>query len=80
MATIPETNKPFFAPQLCIPAKVTNIDFYKNAFGAVELMSFKMTTAAIMLLSYPSTAHYFICMRQIHQQGSLMPCKTKALP
>ena len=30
----------FFAPQLYIPNGVTNIDFYKNAFGAVELRRF----------------------------------------
>src|SRR4030095_15689589 len=35
-----ETNKTFFAPQLYIRNGVTNIDFYKNAFGAVELRRF----------------------------------------
>ena len=33
-------NKSFFAPQLYIRNGVTNIDFYKNAFGAVELRRF----------------------------------------
>ena len=30
----------FFAPQLYIPNGITNIDFYKNAFGAIELRRF----------------------------------------
>ncbi len=34
------TVKTFFAPQLFIRNGVTNIDFYKNAFGAVELRRF----------------------------------------
>jgi PhnB protein len=32
-----EQNKTFFAPQLYIKSGVTNIDFYKKAFGALEL-------------------------------------------
>jgi PhnB protein len=32
-----EINKTSFAPQLYIPHGVMNIDFYSNAFGAVEL-------------------------------------------
>lgn len=32
-----DTVKPFFAPQLYIKSGITNIDFYVNAFGAVEL-------------------------------------------
>lgn len=32
-----EPNQTFFAPQLCIKSGVTDIDFYKKAFGAVEL-------------------------------------------
>ena len=30
----------FFAPQLFIPNGITDIDFYKNAFGAIELRRF----------------------------------------
>jgi len=32
-----EVNKTYFAPQLYINSGVRNIDFYKKAFGAVEL-------------------------------------------
>src|SRR6185369_2444694 len=32
-----DANKTWFAPQLYIKNGVKNIDFYKNAFGAVEL-------------------------------------------
>lgn len=35
-----DTKRTFFAPQLYIRNGVTNIDFYKNAFGAVELRRF----------------------------------------
>jgi len=33
-------NKTFFAPQLYIKNGVTNIEFYKKAFGAIELRRF----------------------------------------
>ena len=35
-----ELNKPFFAPQLYIPAGVTDISFYEKAFDAIELRRF----------------------------------------
>lgn len=35
-----ESGKTFFAPQLMIPSRVTQLDFYKQALGAVELRRF----------------------------------------
>lgn len=36
-----EPTKPFFAPQLIISHGVTDISFYKKAFNAIELRSWK---------------------------------------
>ncbi|WAC14618.1 VOC family protein [Dyadobacter pollutisoli] len=38
---------PTFAPQLYIPNGVTNVDFYINAFGAVELRRFSNDDGSI---------------------------------
>jgi len=33
-------SKPTFAPELTIPNGITDVDFYKNAFGATEIRRF----------------------------------------
>jgi hypothetical protein len=42
-----EISKPYFAPQLFIKSGVTNIDFYTQAFGAVELRRFSNDDGSI---------------------------------
>jgi PhnB protein len=42
-----EINKPVFAPQLFIKSGVTNIDFYMQAFGAIELRRFSNDDGSI---------------------------------
>lgn len=40
-------NNPYFAPQLYIPAGVTDISFYEKAFGATELRRFTNDDSSI---------------------------------
>ncbi len=40
-------SNPSFSPQLYIPNGITNIDFYTNAFGAVENMRFSNDDGSI---------------------------------
>jgi len=45
-------SKTSFAPVLIIPGGITNVDFYKKAFGAVEVRRFSNTDGSIHVVEF----------------------------
>lgn len=69
-----ERSKPTFAPELTIPNGVTDVDFYKNAFGATELRRFSNEDGTIHVSELEIDGAMFH-LHEITQNYSLSPGK-----
>lgn len=64
---------PAFAPQLYIPNGVTNLDFYMNAFGAVELRRFFNDDGSIPVSELSIDGAVFHLNEETRNPGSFSP-------
>lgn len=70
-----ESPKTFFAPQLLINSGVMELDFYKNAFGAVELRRFSNDDGSIHVSEMTIDGALFHFHEERPANGSLCPEK-----
>lgn len=70
--------KPFFAPQLAIPHGVTDISFYSNALGAVELRRFSNDDGSIHVAEFSIDGTIFHVHEETERSSVLCPGTAKA--
>ena len=66
-------NQTFFAPHLTIPNGVTDISFYQNAFGAVELRRFTNDDGTIHVAEFTIDGALFHIHEEKPSAGELSP-------
>lgn len=69
----------FFAPQLFIPAGVTDISFYVKAFGAVEIRQFTNDDGSIHVAELSINGTIFHLHEERPMKGQLEPGKVKGV-
>jgi len=74
-----ESPKTFFAPELLINSGVTNLDFYKNAFGAVELRRFSNDDGSIHVSEMTIDGALFHFHEERADGGKLSPEHAKGV-
>jgi len=72
-------NRPSFAPQLFIPAGVTDISFYTKAFGATEIFSLKNDDGSVHVAELSINGTIFHLHEEGAQKGRLEPGKVKGV-
>lgn len=72
-------NKTFFAPQLFIPAGVTDISFYSRAFDAIEARSWKNEDGSIHVAELSINGTIFHLHEERPAKGQLEPGKVKGV-
>lgn len=73
------TNKTFFAPQLFIPSGVTDISFYCNAFGAVEIKCWRNDDGSVHVAELSINDRIFHLHEERPNKGQLEPVKVKGV-
>lgn len=68
-----EINKTTFAPQLYIKSGITNIDFYTQAFGAVEVMRLTNDDGSIHVAELSIDGALFHLHEEKHQSNQFSP-------
>jgi PhnB protein len=68
-------NKTFFAPHLYIPGGITDISFYKKAFGAVELLRFNNDDGTVHVAELSFDGVLFHIHEEKTTAGQLSPDK-----
>lgn len=68
-----ESPKTFFAPELIIKSGVMELDFYKNAFGAVELRRFSNDDGSIHVSEMSIDGALFHFHEENPAKGNLSP-------
>jgi len=68
-------DKPVFAPELCIKNGVTNVDFYIEAFGAVELRRFSNDDGSIHVSELSINGSLFHLHEQMKKADVFSPDK-----
>ncbi|NIJ52818.1 VOC family protein [Dyadobacter arcticus] len=69
------SKNPTFAPQLWIPNGVTNVDFYINAFAAVELRRFSNEDGSIHVSELSIEGAIFHLHEETHNSASFSPAR-----
>lgn len=69
------TDKPFFAPQLFIPAGITDISFYSKAFGAVEIRPWRNDDGSVHVAELSIEGTIFHLHEERPLKGQLEPKK-----
>ncbi len=69
------TNKTFFAPQLHIKSGVHNIDFYKNAFGAIELQRWNNDDGSVHVAELSINGALFHLHEEKIEKGFIEPTR-----
>lgn len=72
-------NKTFFAPQLFIPGGVSDISFYVNAFGAVEIRLWRNDDNSIHVAELAINEAIFHLHEERPVKGQLEPNKIKGV-
>ena len=72
-------NTTFFAPQLFIPAGVTDISFYSKAFNAVELRQWKNDDGSIHVAELSINGAIFHLHEERPAKGQLEPKNKKGV-
>ncbi len=72
-------NKTFFAPQLFIPAGITDISFYSKAFGAAEIRTWKNDDGSIHVAELSINGSIFHLHEERPGKGQLAPQKIKGI-
>lgn len=75
----PATHKTFFAPQLFIPAGVTDISFYAKAFGAVEIKQWRNDDGSIHVAELSIDETIFHLHEERRAKGQLEPKSVKGV-
>ncbi|WP_374948444.1 VOC family protein [Mucilaginibacter sp.] len=70
--------KPVFAPMLAIPHGTTSIDFYLNAFGAIELRRFSNDNGTIHVSELSISGTLFHLHEDMERVNVLSPATVKA--
>jgi PhnB protein len=65
--------KPFFAPMLTINSGVTDIDFYKKAFNAVELRRFSNDDGSVHVAEFTIDGALFHLHEQTERNNRVSP-------
>ena len=73
------TNNTYFAPQLFIPAGVTDISFYLKAFGAVEIRSWRNDDGSVHVAELSINGAIFQLHEERPVKGQLEPKKLKGV-
>src|SRR5258708_3316031 len=68
-----EKNKTYFAPQLVIKSRVTDIDFYTMAFGAVELRRWSNDGGSVHVAEFSIDGAMFHLHEENLQKGAFSP-------
>jgi PhnB protein len=74
-----ENNNTFFAPQLFIPAGVTDISFYFKAFGAVEIRQWRNDDGSIHVAELSINESIFQLHEERPLKGQLEPGKVEGV-
>ena len=74
-----ESPKTFFAPELLIKSGVTDLDFYKNAFGAVELRRFTNDDGSVHVSEMTIDGNLFHIHEERADGGKLSPESAKGV-
>jgi PhnB protein len=72
-------NNTYFAPQLFIPSRVTDISFYFKAFGAVEIRSWRNDDGSIHVAELSIKGAIFHLHEERTMKGQLDPKKVKGV-
>jgi len=70
-----DTSKPTFVPQLIIPHRTMDIDFYKNAFGAIELRRFSNDDGSIHVAEFEIGGAIFHLHEENVNKGAYSPAR-----
>jgi PhnB protein len=73
------TNKTFFAPQLFIPAGVSDFLFYSKAFGAIEINTWRNDDGSIHVAELSIEGTIFHLHEERPAKGQLEPGKIKGV-
>ena len=73
------TDKTFFAPQLFIPSGVTDISFYFNAFGAVEIKCWRNDDGSVHVAELSINGIIFHLHEERPIKGQLEPKKVNGV-
>jgi PhnB protein len=74
-----KNNNTFFAPQLFIPAGVTDISFYLKAFGAIEVRQWRNDDGSIHVAELSINGTIFQLHEERPMKGQLEPSKVKGV-
>jgi PhnB protein len=74
-----ESSQTFFAPELIIQSGLTELDFYKQAFGAVELRRFSNDDGTIHVSEMSIDGNIFHFHEERPAKGHLTPAQAKGV-
>jgi PhnB protein len=74
-----QSSNTFFAPQLFIKSGVTDIEFYKNGLGAIELRRFNDDDGSVHVAEFSINGAIFQVHEEKPQSGELEPLKNKGI-
>ncbi len=74
-----QTNKTNFAPQLFIQSGVTDIDFYINGFGAIELRRWSNDDGSLHVVEFSIGGAIFHLHEERPIKGQFEPIKNKGV-